>query len=62
MASATKTTWVKRDIRRKNAGKARKAALRVKGTTPKFAVHTAAADANAPAAQLSPEIRTALGK
>lgn len=62
MASATKTTWAKREIRRKNAGKARKAALRIHGTTPKFAIHTAAADANAPAEQLSPAARAALGK
>lgn len=49
MASNTKTTRYKRKLRNKNAGKPRKAALRSNGTTPVFAVHTAEADANAPA-------------
>ncbi len=61
MASATKVTWKKREQRRKNAGRDRKAQLRIHGTTPKFAVHTAASDANAPAEQLSPEVRAAAG-
>lgn len=49
MASNTQETRFKRKLRRKNAGRARKNALENHGTTPKFAVHTAEADANAPA-------------
>ena len=48
MASNTQETRYKRKTRRSNAGKARKARLNNHGTTPKFAVHTAEADANAP--------------
>lgn len=59
MASYTQTTQFRRKLRAKNMGKARKARLRIDGTTPKFAVHTADADANAPAAQLSPAAREA---
>lgn len=59
MASATKKTWVRRELRRKNAGKARKAALRNHGSTPAFPVHTDAAVANAPEAQLTPAARAA---
>lgn len=55
MASYTKETRFKRKLRRKKMGVARKAKLRNHGTTPKFAVHTPEADANAPAAQLSPK-------
>jgi|JI10StandDraft_1071094.scaffolds.fasta_scaffold1410682_2 hypothetical protein len=62
MASKTATTWARREIRRDNAGRARKAQLRIKGTTPKFPIHTAEADANAPAEQLSPATREALGR
>jgi hypothetical protein len=51
MASATKKTWVRRELRRKNAGKARKAALRNNGSTPASPNHTEASVANAPAAQ-----------
>ena len=54
-ASKTAETWVKRERRRKNAGKARKAALRNKGTTPTFPIHTPEVDAAAPAAQVSPK-------
>jgi hypothetical protein len=49
MASNTQTTRYRRKLRKKNAGKPRKAMLRGKGTTPSFAIHTAEADANAPA-------------
>lgn len=59
MASATKKTWVRRELRRKNAGKARKAALRNHGSTPAFPVHSEAAVANAPEAQLTPAARAA---
>ena len=55
MASKTATTWARREIRRKNAGRARRAALRNKGTTPIFPIHTPEVDANAPAAQVSPK-------
>ena len=48
MASNTQTTRYKRKLRKKNAGKGRKAELRSKGTTPAFPVHTPEADANAP--------------
>jgi len=48
MASNTQETRFKRKTRRSNAGKARKARLNNHGTTPKFPVHTAEADANAP--------------
>jgi hypothetical protein len=59
MASATKKTWVRRELRRKNAGKARKAALRNNGSTPAFPIHTEASVANAPEAQLPPAARAA---
>lgn len=54
MASKTAQTEYRRAVRHKNAGRARKAKLNAKGTTPKFAIHTPEADANAPAAQISP--------
>jgi len=54
MASNTKITRFKRAQRQKKAGRARKAHARNHGTTPAFAIHTPEADANAPAAQLSP--------
>lgn len=54
MASNTKTTRFKRQLRAKNAGVARKARLRIDGTTPKFAVHSPEAIANAPKEQLAP--------
>ena len=47
MASRTQETKFKRKLRRKNAGKDTKRARR-RGTTPKFPIHTEAADKNAP--------------
>ena len=47
MASRTQETRFKRDLRQKKAGKETKRARR-RGTTPKFPVHTEAADKNAP--------------
>jgi hypothetical protein len=55
MASKTAETWVKRERRRKNAGKARKAKLRNQGSTPPFPIHTPEIDASAPKAQVSPK-------
>jgi hypothetical protein len=55
MASLTQTTRFKRKLRAKRAGRSRKNDNVNKGTTPKFPVHTAEADANAPAAQVSPK-------
>jgi hypothetical protein len=55
MASATQTTEYKRKLRRKRAGAAAKRARQNKGTTVPFKVHSDAAVANAPVAQLSPE-------
>jgi hypothetical protein len=55
MASKTAETWVKRERRRDNAGRARKAALRNKGTTPPFPIHTPEIDAAAPPAQVAPK-------
>ncbi len=57
MASKTAATEARRHIRRKNAGSDRKAALRNKGTTPAFPIHTPEADANAPVDQISPALR-----
>ena len=57
MASKTAVTEFRRHIRRKNMGAARKAALRNKGTTKPFAVHTPEVDAQAPQAQISPKDR-----
>ncbi|MEN0063541.1 MAG: hypothetical protein AAGA48_15430 [Myxococcota bacterium] len=54
MATLTKITKFRRKLRRKKMGRDRKARARNQGTTPSFPVHTPAADANAPAAQLSP--------
>ena len=48
MASLTQTTRFKRKLRKKNAGKKRKARARNSGTTPAFAIHTPEADSNAP--------------
>lgn len=53
MASKTATTWKRREIRRKNAGRDRKAANR-RGTTPVFPIHTPEIDAAAPPAQVAP--------
>ena len=55
MATLTKITKFRRKLRRAKMGKDRKTANRIQGTTPKFAVHSPEADANAPAAQLSPK-------
>ena len=55
MASKTAVTWVKRERRHKNMGKERKAALRNKGSTPIFPIHTPEIDAAAPPAQVSPK-------
>lgn len=52
MATQTKITEFRRSIRAKKAGKARKARMNSVGTTPKFAIHTPEAHANAPEAQL----------
>ena len=49
MASNTKQTKHRRNLRQKNAGRKRKNQLATNGTTPKFAIHTPEADANAPA-------------
>lgn len=57
MASLTQTTEYKRKLRKKKMGKDRKRIARNQGTTPPFAVHTPEADANAPAAQVSPKNR-----
>jgi hypothetical protein len=62
MASYRKVTSFRRSLRNKNMGKARKAHARNHGTTPPFAIHSEAAVANAPDAQLSPEQREARAK
>ena len=48
MASLTQTTEFRRSLRKKNAGRKRKARVRTQGTTPVFPIHTAEADSNAP--------------
>ena len=55
MASKTAETEVKRKRRHENMGRVRKAALRNKGTTPAFPLHTPEIDAAAPPAQVSPK-------
>jgi hypothetical protein len=55
MASKTAVTEFRRHIRRKNMGTGRKAKLRNEGSTPAFPIHTPEADAQAPAAQVSPK-------
>jgi hypothetical protein len=57
MASNTAQTEFRRKQIHKNAGHARKAQLRIHGTTPPFAIHTPEADANAPVDQISPSKR-----
>lgn len=57
MASKTAQTQYRRMIRNKNAGKSRKRSLQNKGSTPAFAIHTEAADKNAPKEQISPDKR-----
>ena len=48
MASNTKQTRFRRNLRNKNAGRKRKNRLENHGTTPKFDIHTPEADAHAP--------------
>jgi hypothetical protein len=48
MASNTKQTKFRRNLRLKNAGRKRKNALENNGSTPAFPIHTEEADANAP--------------
>jgi hypothetical protein len=55
MASKTAETWVRRERRRKNAGKVAKAGRRNKGSTIAFPVHTPEVDAAAPQAQVAPK-------
>lgn len=57
--SKTKITEFKRQQRHKNMGRARKAALRNKGTTPSFPVHTDEAHAACPVEQLPAAVRAA---
>ncbi len=52
MATLTKITKFRRNLRRKKAGRARKAAAQALGTTPAFPIHTPESHANAPEAQL----------
>lgn len=59
MASATKKTWFRRELRRKKAGAARKAHNRNHGTTPAFDLRSAEAVANAPLDQLTEAERAA---
>ena len=49
MASNTKQTRFRRNLRSKKAGRDRKRQLVTNGTTPVFPIHTPEADANAPA-------------
>jgi hypothetical protein len=49
MASNTQQTRFRRKLRKNKAGRKRKNALNNHGTTPVFPIHTAEADANAPA-------------
>lgn len=55
MATLTKITSFRRKLRRANAGKDRKRAARLHGTTPKFPIHTPEVDAAAPADQVAPK-------
>lgn len=48
MASNTLVTEYRRKLRRKNAGRDAKNDRANHGTTPRFPIHTAEADANAP--------------
>lgn len=52
MASNTKQTRFRRELRKKNAGKDRKKALEANGSTPAFAIHTTESHKNAPKEQL----------
>ena len=49
MASNTKQTRFRRNLRSKKAGRDRKRQLVANGTTPVFPIHPPEADANAPA-------------
>ena len=55
MASFTKITTFRRELRRKKQGGKRKAHARNHGTTPAFSIHTPDADTNAPAEQVAPK-------
>jgi hypothetical protein len=57
MASKTAVSEWRRKRRHDNMGRARKAKLRNKGTTPEFPVHTPEVDAAAPKAQVSPVVQ-----
>ena len=57
MASYSKITKKRRELRRKRAGRGRKNKVAITGTTPKFPVHTPEIDAAAPEAQVSPSSR-----
>ena len=48
MASHSKKTKYRRKLRQANAGRDRKRAARIHGTTPVFPIHTEEADKNAP--------------
>ncbi len=48
MASLTQKTEHRRKLRQSKAGRARKRAQALHGTTPAFKIHTAEADANQP--------------
>jgi hypothetical protein len=61
MATLTKITKTRRRLRRAKAGRDRKQQLEKHGTTPAFPVHTPAADANAPAAQVAGKTEQADG-
>jgi hypothetical protein len=52
MASNTKQTEFRRNLRKKRMGKDRKRVLRAEGSTPAFPLHTPESHANAPAEQL----------
>lgn len=56
MASNSKKTSFRRARRAKKMGAARKTHNRLHGSTPAFPIHTPDADANSPAAQLSPSV------
>lgn len=59
MASLTQTTRFKRKLRAKKAGRKAKNRRAKHGTTPAFPIHSEAAVANAPLAQLTPADRAA---
>lgn len=61
MASPTKITNFRRKQKTRAAGRARKAALAAKGSTPVFPIHTPESHANAPIDQLPPSARPAEG-